>query len=101
MTPRALDRIPRMRWGIAGILAALLLALPASAVAAPPANDDFANRQVLGGPLPIEVTASNVEATKEEGEFIPGLSPAGHSVWFEWEAQADGWVTIGACEEAF
>ena len=82
-------------------MAALLLALPASAVAAAPANDDFANRQALGGPLPIEVTASNVEATKEEGEFIPGLSPAGHSVWFEWEAQEDGWVTIGACEEAF
>jgi len=75
--------------------------LPASAFAAPPANDDFANRQVLTGALPLEVAASNVEATKEEGEFIPGLSPAGHSVWFEWEAQADGWVTVGTCEESF
>jgi hypothetical protein len=83
------------------MLVALLLALPANAMAVPPANDDFANRQVLSGPLPLELTASNVEATKEEGEFIPGVSPAGHSVWFEWEAQEDGWVTMGACDEAF
>jgi hypothetical protein len=90
-----------VRWGIFSALFAVLLALPAGALAAPPANDDFANRQVLTGPLPLEVTASNVEATKEEGEFIPGLSPAGHSVWFEWEAEADGWVTIGACDDEF
>lgn len=90
-----------MRWGIAGISLALLLAFPASTLAAPPANDDFANRQVVTGSLPLGVAASNIEATKEEGEFIPGLSPAGHSVWFEWEAQEDGWVTIGACEESF
>jgi len=82
-------------------LVVILLALPASAAAAPPANDDFANRQVLSGPLPLEVSASNVEATKEEGEFIPGLAPAGHSVWFEWEAEEDGWVTIGACDDDF
>lgn len=80
---------------------ALLLAMPASAIAAPPANDDFANRQVLSGTLPIEVSGSNVGATKEEGEYIPGLAPAGHSVWFEWEAEADGWVTIGACDDEF
>lgn len=90
-----------MRWGIFSALLAVLLALPAGALAAPPANDDFAARQALTGPLPLEVTASNVEATKENEEFIPGLSPAGHSVWFEWEAQEDGWVTIGACEESF
>jgi hypothetical protein len=83
-------------------LIALALVLPASALAAPPANDNFANRQVLSGTLPIEVTASNVEATKEEGEFIPsGPAPAGHSVWFEWEAEADGWVSVGACDNDF
>lgn len=91
-----------MRWGIFSVLVALALVLPASALAAPPANDDFANRQVLSGALPIEVTTSNVEATKEEGEFIPsGPAPAGHSVWFEWEAEADGWVSIGACDNDF
>lgn len=89
-----------MRWGILSVLVAMLLALPASAVAAP-ANDDFVDREVLSGDLPIEATGSNVGATKEEGEYIPGLAPAGHSVWFEWEAEADGWVTIGACDNEF
>jgi hypothetical protein len=82
-----------------------LLALPAGASAAAPSNDNFADRQVLGPGFPggetIEVTGSNVEATKESGEFIPGLAPAGHSVWFEWEATSDGWVTIGACDNQF
>lgn len=94
-----------MRWGISSVLIALLmLALSASALAAP-ANDKFANRQVLGpgfpGGKPIEVTGSNVGAGNEEGEFLPGLSPAGHSVWFGWEATADGWVTVGSCEGEF
>jgi hypothetical protein len=67
-----------------------------------PANDDFANREVLSGSLPIEVTRSNVEATKEAGEFIPsGPAPAGRSVWFEWEATTTGWITVGACDDEF
>jgi len=86
-------------------LIVVLLALPASAMAAPPANDKFANRQILGpgfpGGAPIEVTGTNVEADDEEGEFIPGLSPAGHSVWFEWEATGDGWVSVGVCDSDF
>ncbi|HET9198442.1 MAG TPA: hypothetical protein VFN92_09335 [Solirubrobacterales bacterium] len=86
-----------MRWGILSASIAMLAALPAGAAAAP-ANDDFANRQILGGPLPIEVAASNVEATKEV-EHSEQISPfaAGHSVWFEWEAPATQWTTIGAC----
>jgi hypothetical protein len=79
----------------------MLLALPASALAAPPANDSFANRQVLSGPLPIEQSGSNFEATKEAEEPLFGMASAGHSVWFEWEAENDGWVTIGACDDEF
>lgn len=88
-----------MRWGTK-VVAALVLALcavPTSALAAPPANDDFANREALSGVLPIEATRSNVEATKETGENISPFA-AGHSIWFEWEAEASGWVTIGACD---
>jgi hypothetical protein len=78
-----------------------LLLAPAGALGAP-ANDNFAEREILPGPLPIEVDRSNVGAEKEEGEYIPfGLSPAGHSVWFEWEAEETGWVTIGACDPDF
>ena len=96
-----------MSWGMKPLRAALLtlvlglLVSPAAAFAAPPANDDFADREVLTGALPIEVTRSNVEATKEAGEFIPGLAAAGHSIWFEWEAPSTDWVTIGSCETEF
>jgi hypothetical protein len=86
---------------VAAAVGCVALAMAPSAFAAPPANDDFANRQVLEGPLPIEVNGSNVEATKEEGESLPGLAPAGHSVWFQWEATSTGWVTIGACDDEF
>jgi hypothetical protein len=92
---------------VAGLLGALslgavyaLLWAPC-ALAAPPANDDFANAEPLSGALPIEAARSNVEATKEAGENLPGLSPAGHSVWFEWEATSSGYVTIGSCEAGF
>lgn len=90
-----------MKWMRAVLLAALcgLVLVPAAAVAAP-ANDNFADREVLEGGLPIEVTRSNIEATKEEGEWISPFA-AGHSVWFEWEAEEDGFVTIGACDDEF
>jgi hypothetical protein len=83
------------------LMSSSLLSLAPTALAAAPTNDDFTNRETLNGSLPIEVTRSNVEATKENGEFIPGLAPAGHSIWFEWEAQSTGWVTIGACKDEF
>jgi hypothetical protein len=91
-----------VRLGLALALAAacLLLWLP-SALAASPANDDFANREVLSGNLPLEVSRSNVGATKEGGEYLGTPFAAGHSVWFEWEAIADGWVTVGGCEADF
>lgn len=95
-----------MRWGIK-VAAAVVLALclaPASAMAAAPANDDFANRKVLPagfpGGLPVEESGSNVEATAETGENISPFA-AGHSIWFEWEATATEWVTIGACGSDF
>lgn len=89
------------RLGVALALAAgcLLLWLP-SALAAP-ANDNFAEAEALSGSLPIEVARSNVGATKESGEYFGTAFAAGHSVWFEWEAPADGWVTVGGCEADF
>jgi len=56
---------------------------------------------VLTGGLPIEVSRSNVDATKESEEFLGLFAPAGHSVWFEWEAIGDGLVTVGSCEADF
>src|SRR3954463_3131934 len=89
-----------MRWGI-GLVAMVcgVLWCPASGWAAAPANDNFANREVLSGSLPIEVMASNVEATSESGE--PTAGTYGRSVWFEWVAPATGWFTVGACDSDF
>jgi hypothetical protein len=70
----------------------------APAAFAAPLNDDFANPQVLSGALPIEITATNVGATHQEGE--PGHAPlvaGGHTVWFRWEAASTEAVTISTC----
>lgn len=87
--------------GLVGLvtMSSMLLALPAFAVA--PSNDDFADREVLSGSLPIEVPGSNLEATKELEEPEVGAFAAGHSVWFEWEAPSSGWFTVGACGSDF
>jgi hypothetical protein len=81
----------------AAVLAALFALWTSTALAVAPANDDFANRQVLSGPLPIEMPGTNEGATKESDESLGSFSAAGHSVWFEWEAPASEWVTIGSC----
>ncbi len=86
------------RWlAIPGLLIAGLALLVPAALAAPPVNDNFADRETLSGSLPIEVTRSNVGATQEADEDLEG-STAGHSVWFKWEATDSGWTTIGACQ---
>ncbi len=80
-------------------VACLVLIAPA-AMAAAPANDDFADREVLSGALPIAVTGSNVEATREDGE--PWLMTGkGRTLWYEWEAEETGFVTVGTCEAGF
>ena len=69
-----------------------------AAIAAPPTNDDFTARQLLGPALPIELTANNSEATLEAGEpSHAGFVPAGHSIWFQWEPTDTELVTIGTC----
>jgi hypothetical protein len=83
---------------VAVVLLCAALVVPAGATAAP-ANDAFANRQVLAGPLPIEATGSNVGATSEPAE--PTNGTLGHSVWFEWVAPATGWFTVGVCDSDF
>lgn len=89
-----------LRVALALAAACLLLCVP-RAIAAPPSNDDFANREVLSGSLPIEASRSNVDATKESEEFLGPLFAVGHSVWFEWKATSTGWVTVGGCEADF
>ncbi len=93
---------PRAR-AIAAALGALLgcvaLCLPTVAGAAG-FSDSFAGRDVAEG-LPVEVTGSNLGAGREAGEpVLKPLSPAGHSVWLEWEAPSTGYVTLSTCGSA-
>lgn len=84
----------------ASLVASLLLCAP-TAFAAPPANDNFVDAQALAPGLPVNVSGTNVEATKEVEEPAEGFASAGHSVWFEWEATSTGFVTVGTCGSDF
>jgi len=61
-----------------------------------PANDNFANAQVITGASGT-VTGTNVNATTEAGE--PG--PAGASVWYGWTGTQGGVVQIDTCGSSF
>jgi len=69
------------------------------ALAAPP-NDLFAGRASLGDQLPVHLTESNAEATRD-GILEVGPFAAGHSIWWEWESPASEWTTIGTCDSEF
>lgn len=79
----------------------LFVLVPASASAAPPANDDFADAEVISGTGPLAVDGTNVEATKEAGEPNHAGNVGGHSVWYEWTAPGDGDVTVATCTSLF
>jgi hypothetical protein len=66
------------------------LVAPASAVAASPANDDFAAATLLGSGVAGTATGLTLEATKQQGEPAHAGDPGGHSVWFSWTAPGDG-----------
>jgi Calx-beta domain len=68
-------------------------------VTGPPANDNFANAQVLNG-CSGSVNSTNVSATSEGGE-INHLSETGdpngggsRSIWYQWQAPSSGNVTF-------
>jgi len=59
----------------------------------PPANDNFANAQLISGPGGA-VTGRNSVASKEGGEPHHAGNPGGVSVWYQWIAPATGGVTF-------
>lgn len=79
----------------------LLMMLSPAAQAAPPANDDFANAQVVGPVLPVAVPASNVDATAETGEIGVFSGTATSTVWFKWTAPSSGVVVVNLCDAGF
>jgi hypothetical protein len=58
-----------------------------------PANNNFANAQVITGSSGT-VTGSNVGATKESGEPNHAGFSGGASVWYRWQAPASGAVSF-------
>ena len=67
--------------------------LAGTALAAPPANDDFANAIVLSGNSGIQTGTNNIDATFQTGEPVPATS-ATKTVWFKWTCPADGAFTV-------
>ena len=108
MAPTAVPASPTRRGfgrpslGAAMAIAAVLVLCPASAHAAAPANDNFADAIVLSNAsLPVSDSASNVEATRETGEPEHANMNGGGSLWWRWTAPKTGTITIDTCGSDF
>ncbi|MBI3416214.1 MAG: HYR domain-containing protein [Verrucomicrobia bacterium] len=66
----------------------------------PPANDNFANAQIITGGVG-SAGGTNVLATKESGEPRHAGNAGGHSLWYLWTAPATGTVTIDTVGSEF
>jgi hypothetical protein len=79
-------------------IVSLLLAMSATtALAAPPANDDFASRTVIGS-LPFTDTVDATEATADPTDPIGCGGPDVPTVWYEFTPSAD--IRVAATMEA-
>ena len=76
------------------------LAVPGSALAAPPQNNAFAAAEELSGGTD-STSGLNLEATKENGEPNHADNAGGASVWYRWTAPADGRATVSTCGSEF
>jgi hypothetical protein len=98
---------PSIRLRSIGVSAAIAVGaslgvLAPAAASAAPANDDFANREVIPSTLPATAEGSNVGATSEPYEFIAEAAFEAHnSVWWQWEAPSTQIVSIGTCGTEF
>jgi Calcineurin-like phosphoesterase len=70
------------------------------ALSSPPANDMFANPQVLLG-AKDSVTGNNTGATKEAGEPNHAGNAGGASVWFRWTAPGNSPVSFDTSGSGF
>lgn len=96
LRPGSSRKLRSLGIGAAIAVGASLGLLAPAAMAAPPVNNNFSERTSLGDELPLHLTESNVEATKETGEQINEFAK-GRSIWWEWESPLTGWVTVSVC----
>jgi hypothetical protein len=66
----------------------------------PPANDDFAAAEVLGGTMPT-AAGDTRGATREAGEPDHGGAGGDASVWFEWTVPVTGKAEVDVCGSGF
>ena len=80
---------------------ALCLSAASTALAAPPANDNFADAATVGPALPVSVAGTTVDATGE-GIDEPDHSGEGEgpyrSVWYSFTPSASAALEIDACD---
>ena len=69
-------------------------------IASPPANDNFANGQLLSGGAG-KVNGNNTSATKEAGEANHAGNGGGKSIWYYWTAPTSGPVTMDTFGSSF
>lgn len=82
------------------VIAGAFTVRPAAAIS-PPANDDFANAELLVGNSG-STTGTNVGATTETGEPAHAGRGPFHSVWYSWTAPAaNGAVEFSLCSSDF
>src|SRR5207244_978502 len=65
-----------------------------------PSNDNFANAQLISGNSGT-VIGSNLNASKETGEPNHAGNVGGASVWYQWQAPANGSATIDTAGSNF
>ena len=75
------------------VLAATVVVWTGGAAWAQPANDNFANAEVLAG-LHGSVSNDTAQATAEPGEPSHAGFPAANTVWYRWTAPQDGEVQL-------
>lgn len=84
-----------MKIGVLFAIGFTLVSIPASVLAAPPANDKFSKAKALTGTSGI-VSSTNVEATFEDSKYE--RSDFGQqlkqTVWYSYKAPADGYLQI-------
>ncbi len=89
--------VHRRKWLLVAVLVTVASAsVDGIAVAAPPANDKFANAQLITGAAG-DVGGTNAGATIELGE--PVLNTNGNSIWYRWIAPKNGAVRFAVLVE--
>jgi hypothetical protein len=77
----------------------LIAAETTPAIAAPPANDNFANATTLASATSVSISGTNVEATNEAGENNCCFEY--NTVWYKWTAPKTGNYRVEVCGSSF